>query len=408
MSRPSDKSNPKPSRRSVVALNAVNFFLAEMAGVIGPFLAVFLKEKEWTYSQIGMATAIGGLGTLIFQTPAGYICDYFKNRKRLLGAMSLLLGLCFGVLPFAAKNVWWVDILLFTTGAASAFFVPLLATLALSLVGPKKFAHITGQNQSYNHVGNITAALLALIIVKALGVEAIFFIMASVSLLAVGALLFIRTDELDPNIGCEAAPIKGSTNIFKSFREILEEPQARILLLSVMLFHIANAPVLPLVGLYIKHLGGEDSKVAWTVLIAQAVMVPVALLAGKYCENMGRKPVFAFAFIILPVRILLYTTTTNPTALLAIQALDGIGAGIYGVVIALICSDLTRGKGGFNMLMGVAQTALAFGGFLGPLGQGLITEALGFRFTFLILAMIATAGGVIFITFMKETRESPA
>ena len=101
------KSKPSPSRRSLIGLNAVNFFLAEMAGVIGPFLAVFLKQKEWTYSQIGMASAIAGLGTLIFQTPAGFICDFFENRKFLLGLTSLLLGSCFGILPIVAGNVWW-------------------------------------------------------------------------------------------------------------------------------------------------------------------------------------------------------------------------------------------------------------------------------------------------------------
>ncbi len=36
--------------------------------------------------------------------------------------------------------------------------------------------------------------------------------------------------------------------------------------------------------------------------------------------------------------------------LVALQALDGIGAGIYGVVIVAMCADLTKGKGRFNAL----------------------------------------------------------
>ena len=38
--------------------------------------------------------------------------------------------------------------------------------------------------------------------------------------------------------------------------------------------------------------------------------------------------------------------------LVALQTLDGIGAGVYGVVIVAICADLTKGKGGFNALAG--------------------------------------------------------
>ena len=40
--------------------------------------------------------------------------------------------------------------------------------------------------------------------------------------------------------------------------------------------------------------------------------------------------------------IFLYALTDDPWVLVALQALDGIGAGIYGVVIAVICADLTR------------------------------------------------------------------
>jgi MFS family permease len=160
---------------------------------------------------------------------------------------------------------------------------------------------------------------------------------------------------------------------------------------------------MPLVALYLKHLGGGDEKIAWVVLIAQAVMVPVAWLAGKYCARLGRKPVFAVAFIVLPIRIFLYAVTKNSTALLMIQSLDGIGAGIYGVVIALMCSDLTRGKPGFNTLMGMAATALAVGGVLGPLLQEVVTQHLGFPITFLGFAVIASLGALIFLLKMPET-----
>lgn len=398
------KSAHRPSRQSLFGLNAVNFFLAELAGVVGPFLAVFLKQEHWNYSQIGIAAAAAGLGTLVAQTPVGYFCDLLKDRKMLLAVTSLLLGGAFAALPLLTSHVTIVIAILFLTGVISAFFVPLLASLALSLVGPGRFASVTGQNQSWNHAGNISAAVLALVIVKFLGVKAIFFVMASVSIFATASLVLIKKDEIHPSEVCTVGD-SNRANVWHVLREFLKTPQIRILLFSVMLFHLANAPVLPLVGLYIKQLGGEDAKVAWTVLIAQAVMVPVALLAGRHCENRGRKFVLGIAFLILPIRILLYTCTTNQTLLLAIQSLDGIGAGIYGVAIALICSDLTHGKGGFNMLMGLAQTALALGGFLGPLTQGFVTERFGFKFTFVLLAIVAALGALIFLLGMKETKK---
>jgi MFS family permease len=133
-------------------------------------------------------------------------------------------------------------------------------------------------------------------------------------------------------------------------------------------------------------------------------MIPVALAAGWLCDRWGRKPVFAIAVLALPVRIFLYSLTTNPWALIALQTLDGIGAGIYGVAIVAMCADLTRGKGGFNALQGMIATALSIGGVLGPLGAGFLVQYIGFNVAFYVFAGIAAAGAGLFLGFMPETR----
>jgi MFS family permease len=103
----------------------------------------------------------------------------------------------------------------------------------------------------------------------------------------------------------------------------------------------------------VKPLGGSDSLMTATVLTAQAVMVPVSLLAGRYGDRWGRKTLMAIAFWFLPLRILSYSFVTNPNAVVWLQTLDGIGAGIYGVIVISMAADLTRGKGGFNTLAGL-------------------------------------------------------
>ena len=39
-------------RRSLVGLNAINFFQAEAVGVVLPVMGVFLKEHGWRYDSI--------------------------------------------------------------------------------------------------------------------------------------------------------------------------------------------------------------------------------------------------------------------------------------------------------------------------------------------------------------------
>jgi hypothetical protein len=98
------------------------------------------------------------------------------------------------------------------------------------------------------------------------------------------------------------------------------------------------------------------------IIAAQVVMVPVALASSRLAETWGRRPTFLIGFAVLPIRGLLYTLTNDPFWLVAIQLLDGIGAGIFGVVGVLVIADLTRGTGRFNLMQGALATATGIGG----------------------------------------------
>ena len=261
-----------------------------------------------------------------------------------------------------------------------------------------------GANQGWNHAGNIAAAATAVLMAGWLGLSAVFHTVAVVSAFAAASVFLIRPADLKTEAGA-ATPTAASPGV----RALFRDRRVVVLFAAVALFHLANAPVMPLVGQYTARLGGTDVRVAAVVLVAQAVMIPVAVLAGRACHRWGRKPVFAVGFVALPVRILLYSFTSDPWVLVALQVFDGIGAGVYGVVVAVVCADLTREKGGFNALQGVLATALAVGGVFGPLLAGPLVQHLGFAVAFRAFALVAAVAAGVFLVLMPETRpESPA
>lgn len=93
------------------------------------------------------------------------------------------------------------------------------------------------------------------------------------------------------------------------------------------------------------------------VVTTQFTIALIAGQAGRLAGSWGRKPMLLIGFGVLPVRALLYTLTDKPAMLIAIQLLDGIGAGIFGVLSVLVIADLTRGTGRFNVSQGVIATA---------------------------------------------------
>lgn len=398
-SKPTLSPTPRIALQDRIGLNAANFFLAELTGVIMPFLAKFLAERNWRDDSIQYAAAACGLGVFLAQTPAGVLTDRIRNRRVLLAGASIIVGLSFGILPLVPAEWWMIDPLVFLGGVAQSFFVPLLGALALGLAGHAALHRMMGENQGWNHAGNIAAAVTAMGVATWIGLPAVFYTVAIVSAFAAASIFLIRPSDLkeEPGSKVEAGP---------GLRELFQDRRVVVLFAAVALFHLANAPVMPLVGQYVARLHGTNTQVAAVVLVAQVVMIPVAVLAGWACHRWGRKPVFAVGFLALPIRILLYSFTDDPWELVALQTLDGIGAGIYGVVVAVMCADLTREKGGFNALQGLLATALSVGGLLGPLIAGPLVQNLGFAIAFQAFAGIAAAGAVLFLLCMPETQTS--
>jgi MFS family permease len=404
------------SPRSRLGLNAANFFLAEVCGVVVPFLSKYLSERGWTDSSVGMAIALGGLGVFLMQTPAGFLVDRVRQRRALLAGVSLLLGLCYGLLPLLPARGALLNPLLFLAGISHSFFAPLLGALALGLVGHAGLNRLMGANQGWNHAGNLAAALVAIVLVAWLPVASIFYAVAAVSVLAAASVFVIRAEDVNEELACGGFPhplplsprggrgvgVRGTVGFFA----LLRDRRVAVLFAAVALFHLANAPVMPLVGLYVGRLGGSNAQVACVVLVAQAVMIPVAWLAGRLGESWGRKPVFAIGFLVLPLRIVLYSLTNSPWMLVALQTLDGIGAGIYGVIIVSMCADLTRGTGHFNALQGLIATALSVGGVLGPFIAGFTVQYLGFAAAFYLFAAVAAVAALLFVLFMPETKHN--
>ena len=157
---------------------------------------------------------------------------------------------------------------------------------------------------------------------------------------------------------------------------------------AVVLFHFANAAMLPLVG---QKLALQDKNLGTTlmsacIVAAQIVMVPMAMLVGARADRWGRKPLFLAGFLILPLRGCLYTLSDNQFWLLAVQTLDGVGAGLFGALFPIIVADLMRGTGRYNVAQGAILTAQGIGAALSTTLAGVVVVHAGYSAAFLTLA----------------------
>jgi predicted MFS family arabinose efflux permease len=403
---PHDKSEGQPSTRSLRGLDGINFLMADVRDGVGPYLSVFLKGGEhWDSGAIGIAMAASSIAAALCQVPAGLLVDGTRAKRLLIAASGLIVGVgCLLIVLF--PHFLTVVAAQAMLGAASAVIPPAIAALSLGLVGRRLLDARISRNESFNHGGNFVAAALAGVLGQYVGYHWIFYLVCAFAVASAGIVTLIKPTEIDherarggedPNNKCE--PI--------AFRDLLKRRDLQIFLASVVLFHFGNAAMLPMAGqvLAIAHPGEDTIALSACIIAAQLVMVGVAWAVGRAsARGVGRKTIFLVALAVLPVRGVLFSFTTSPYGVVAIQLLDGVAAGIFGVISVLIASDLMRGTGRFNLAQGLTALSVGIGAGLSNATAGYVVQGFGYATGFLYLAGIALCALVFFALFMPETR----
>jgi predicted MFS family arabinose efflux permease len=400
----STSKNPSASTRC--GLDWLNFFLADVQTGVGPFLAIYLAGFKWDQQQIGTVLTLGGIAGILSQAPAGALVDRMKSKRALIavGVGALAVGaLIIAFLP----QFWPVLIAQALIGGTSSVFIPAIAAISLGVVGHNLFDRRQGRNQTFNSAGNVVAAISMGLIGYFISNQGIFFFVVASAFPTLLSLSFIRPQEIDYDVarGAKGGPEEKKAS---QLRELLKDRRLLIFLLCAVMFHFANAAMLPLLGEMLAKGQGRTSMMFMSacVVTTQVVVVLLATWVGRTAGTWGRKPLLLIAFGVMPIRGLLYTLTHDTTALVAIQILDGIGAAIFGVVSILVIADLTQGTGRFNLTQGAIGAAVGTGASLSQVAAGSIAHHLGNNAGFLFLAAIASIAFALLFFFMPETLES--
>ena len=222
---------------------------------------------------------------------------------------------------------------------------------------------------------------------------------------AMVALSRIRPAEVDPERahgGVAATPDHPRADV----RSLIGKRPLLILAGCVLLFHLANASMLPLMGSVLTRRTPEWA----TMLIAGCIVVPQVIVAaaapwvGHRAQIWGRRPFLLLAFAALLARALLFAAVNEPALVLVIQVLDGITAATLGLMVPLMIADITRGTGRFNLAQGIVGTAMGIGASISPTLSGYLADYFDASIAFLGLAVIAAAGLAGVRLLMPETR----
>jgi hypothetical protein len=293
--------------------------------------------------------------------------------------------------------------------AGAVVFPPAIAAVSLGIFGHAAFTRRIGRNETFNHAGNAVAAGLAGLSAYWFGPTVVFYLLAAMAVGSLLSIIAIPAKAIDHELarGLHEGDAGDQGERPSGLGVLLTCRPLLVFAVCVMLFHLANAAMLPLVGqklaLQDKNLG--TSLMSACIVAAQIVMVPFAMLVGAKADHWGTKRLFLAALLILPVRAVLYTLSDNAFWLVGVQLLDGVGAGIFGAIFPVIVADLMRNTGRFNVAQGAVITAQSIGAALSTTLAGFVVVGAGYSAAFITLGAVAAIGAVICFLALPETRQ---
>lgn len=379
-----------------------NFFVANVQTGFGPFIAVYLAGEAWTQRDIGGLLSVGTIAAIAAQLPAGALVDRLANKRFVallacvaIAASALLLALLPEDLPVYAAEV--------LHGVASCALAPAIAAMSLALVGRDRLGVRLGRNARFAAVGSGIAAAVMGAVGSFVSERAVFYLTAA---LMVPALAALRAIPPAPAPTGTAARVGGMLDAAR----LLLGRRVLVFAGAVTLFHLGNAAMLPLVAAAVTQSVGSRASlvIAACIVLPQLLVAAASPLIGRVADGLGRRPVLILTFLAVPVRGVLLAVVPAGIPVIVVQALDGVSAAGFGVLLPLLAADLTRGTNRFTLCMGMFGLAAGLGATVSTAMAGAIADDYGPAVALVALAVAGLLSVVLIAAGLPETRPALA
>jgi len=142
------------------------------------------------------------------------------------------------------------------------------------------------------------------------------------------------------------------------------------LTLTVFLQWTGASSIVPMLPVYIRHLGGSDALAGVVMASFFAAGVVSQYPMGRLADRVGRRPVLLAGLVIYGVASVAFLLPVGPAATIAFRSLQGVGAGAVAVAALAVVSGSVpvdrRGRA-FASIYGGQLAGMAIGPLVGSI-----------------------------------------
>jgi MFS family permease len=388
--------------------NKVGLYGSYFLGMAGigftlPYLPLYLGQQGLSDRAIGVVSTLAAVAGLA-QFPVGLWSDRIGWRKPFLIVALTTVAASTFFLRGAHGLVWvgFLVVLFAENGIGRAVVESLSGAEAAALAPAGQVGSALGALRFWKPIGIVLMTLGGGWLAETRGVESILVPLFVVQCLSVGVAFLIHESAEKTPSGDDLA---GEIPPEKPKRSGLPRDAGLWAFAAAMVLdHAANAPGGVYLGLYMKReLLAPERMLSYAFAVSMVAWMLVVWPAGWLADRWGRKPLLVVGWTIMAVRLALVSALQSPSWIVANQALDGLGNGLFAVLAAAWVTDRLddpRRSGEAQVIVG---SCLVLGSAIGPAVAGFAVEPLGYRGLFLALAGVGALATAIVVILVPET-----
>lgn len=376
------------------------FLLFAAVAFIHPFFPVFLRERGFSYAQVGAVLSVFSLTGAAASILLGWRSDQARRRRRYI-VSTMLVG-AVGYLFFPYVHSFAPALLLAAAiGGCVMSSQSVMMALVVDLFRHQGTAGSFGQLRVFGTIGYLLVLLVLVLWQNSplLVPEKMF---ASVALLlALSAFIVLLTPENPEQVEESARLSPYEVLYLLRRREIALYIIAHFCFVGALMTATAN------LSLYLQWMQADKSFISMAYMTSALFEMLFMVLMGKLSDRMGRTYVLAIAFIALPIRLLLLTVFRAPLPVLLTQTMHGLTFSIITTVSMAFIADRVEPRlraSGQGLLMASASLASA----TLPVVAGLIADVWGLPALYGTLFTLSVVGAGVFFTLARHTAPAEA
>jgi PPP family 3-phenylpropionic acid transporter len=380
-------ADPQPRLKFIISSQYFIYF--GVLGIFLPYFNLYCYHLGFSGLQIGVLSGLRSVAMVLFPLIWGSLADRFHIRKPiyiLCTALSTSIW-AFYLFFFDFKSM------LIITACYGIFYAPIISFLeavTMDVLGREKISY--GRIRAW---GSISFIVMVLVLGKVIDLYALDIILI---LILAGSLILsaiaVAIPAVNPPKKDLLAPGAGS----------LLKKRVIVFLFCGFLMLVSHGAYYGFFSIHLENLGHGSTFIGIAWGLASTAEILVMIKSDKIFSRFSLENVLFFSFLVAAVRWIILFFADSSAVILLSQLLHAVTYGTFHMASILYIDHLTPDKA--KTLGQAVNNGLTYGlGLMvGFFINGYVYEITGSSTLFLMSALIALAGGMLFQSYQLADR----